>query len=76
MFYTEHPCVFFTGTLKVLDNPKFIPIDPLQVFFDHRKSNQTGNILDPLSKITKRRTSVHTVFVGIDITLKLAGIRH
>ncbi len=46
------------------------------VFFDHREPNQSGNILDPLPEIAKRRTSVHAILVGINVALEFAGIRH
>jgi hypothetical protein len=51
-------------------------IDSSDVFFDHREPNQPGNILDPLSKITKRRTSVYAILVGVNVALEFAGIRH
>ncbi|HUU15797.1 MAG TPA: hypothetical protein VMW72_01495, partial [Sedimentisphaerales bacterium] len=60
----------------VLDKPPVIPIDSSHVFFDHREPNQPSNILDPLSKIAKSRTSVHAILVGINVALDLLSIRH
>lgn len=60
----------------VLDKPPVIPIYSSHVFFDHREPNQPSNILDPLSKISKSRTSVHAILVGINVALDLFGIRH
>ena len=63
-------------TKRELNEALVISITLSHVFFDHRESNQTSNVLNTLSKITKRRTPVHTVFVGIDVALNLVGIRH
>ncbi len=62
--------------IVVLDKLLVIPIYSSHVFFNHREANQPGNILDPLSKIAKSRTSVHAILVGIDVALNFAGIRH